>query len=143
MVHSNGSQTQRYKATALYFSGFFLAYDNINEVMLLYIYVAFIFPKASLKLICKRTQSVVPTIIVLKLTSENEFSGSICICLAEGKIFSKFVVKCAATVLKIGWEIKNLWPKYIWIGKWQAGEVTIFPENFKILNILSKKHQMF
>ena len=28
------------------------------------------------------------------------------------------------------------------MGKWQAGEVTIFPENFKSLNILPKMLQI-
>ena len=55
---------------------------------------------------------------------------------------SKCVIKCAAKIKKIGWEMKILCPKTFLnsefcMGKRQAVEVTIFPKHFKLLNILS------
>ena len=84
---------------------------------------------------------------VLFLTSENETSGIICSLFRARQtisfaIFStKFVVKCATKILKIGWQIQKLVPKIFLnrefsIEKQQVREVIIFPENLKNVNIL-------
>ena len=85
---------------------------------------------------------------VLFLTSDNEFSGII-YSLFRGRqtifltIFStKFVVKCATKIFKIGSQKQKLCPKIFLNREFSTekspeGEIIIFPENLKNLNILS------